>query len=200
MDRANVRAGRSPADAADSDEDGNLDNELKREQAETASPVCDTLTELADELATLRADLARGARAYGLGPVASGTSPVPVTPTTTDDERYRRMTRAFGLMARETLICGCHVHVSVASREEGVGVLDRIRCWLPTLTALCANSPYWQGEDSGFASYRTVVWGRWPTAGPTEIFGSLAAYDAAVDALVASGGVLDLGMVYYDAR
>ncbi len=57
----------------------------------------------------------------------------------------------FGLLARQQLTCGQHVHVSVESREEGVAVIDRIRVWLPLLIALSSNSPFWQGADTGYA-------------------------------------------------
>ena len=75
----------------------------------------------------------------------------------------------FGLTAREMLTCGCHVHVSVDGDEEGVAVLNRIRIWLPVLTALTANSPFWQGADTGYASFRSQAWHRWPSAGPNEV-------------------------------
>jgi carboxylate-amine ligase len=81
-----------------------------------------------------------------------------------------------------------------------VAVLDRIRGWLPYLLALSANSPFWQGQDSGYASFRSQVWGRWPSAGPTELFGSLETYHATMRAMIESRTVLDLGMVYFDAR
>src|SRR6478735_8924142 len=68
-------------------------------------------------------------------------------PVATEGERFARMLDTFGLTAQEMLTCGCHVHVSVEDDEEGVAVLNRIRVWLPVLTALTANSPYWQGRD-----------------------------------------------------
>jgi carboxylate-amine ligase len=123
-----------------------------------------------------------------------------VTPRTTPKERYLRMAQQFGLTEAEQLTCGCHVHVGVDSPEEGVGVLDRIRGWLPVLTALSANSPFWQGADSGYASFRSQAWGRWPTAGPIEVQGTVQRYRALIDGLVASGVALDEGMVYFDAR
>jgi carboxylate-amine ligase len=110
------------------------------------------------------------------------------------------MGEEYSLTAAEQLTCGCHVHVSIASAEEGVAVLDRIRVWLPILLALSANSPFWQGADSGYASYRRQVFGRWPSAGPTELFGSVAAYRAAVSEMLRTGGILDEGMIYFDAR
>jgi carboxylate-amine ligase len=110
------------------------------------------------------------------------------------------MLDAFGLTVREMLTCGCHVHVGVADDEEGVAVLNRIRVWLPVLTALTANSPFWGGEDTGYASYRSQAWYRWPSAGPTELFADAAAYHRLVDAVLATDTVLDSGMVYFDAR
>jgi carboxylate-amine ligase len=110
------------------------------------------------------------------------------------------MVDAFGLTAEEQLTCGCHVHVQIESEKEGVAVLDRIRGWLPCLLALSANSPFWQGQDSGYASFRSQVWGRWPSAGPTELFGSVQTYHATTRAMVESETLLDQGMVYFDAR
>ena len=89
----------------------------------------------------------------------------------------------FALTAREQLTGGYHVHVSVASDEEGVGILDRIRSWLPPLIALSSNSPFWNGTDSGYASFRTQAWNRGSTAGPTDVFGSAEAYHALVAGL-----------------
>jgi carboxylate-amine ligase len=110
------------------------------------------------------------------------------------------MAARFGLTLKEQLTCGFHVHVRVISGEEGVAVLDRIRVWLPVLLALSANSPFWQGRDSGYASFRYQAWNRWPTAGPCERFGSERAYRRHVQTLLATGVVLDEGMVYFDAR
>ena len=110
------------------------------------------------------------------------------------------MIDAFGLTGSEQLTCGCHVHIGVDSAEEAVAVLDRIRPWLAPLLALSANSPFWHGTDSGYASYRSQVWGRWPTAGPAGLFGSPRGYDAAVRAMLGTDTVLDEGMVYFDAR
>jgi glutamate---cysteine ligase / carboxylate-amine ligase len=100
----------------------------------------------------------------------------------------------------EQLVCGCHVHVSVESDDEAVAVLDRVRVWLPSLLALSANSPFWQGKDTGYASFRSQVMNRWPTSGPPPCLGSAEAYRTLVTDMVSSGVLLDEGMVYYDAR
>jgi carboxylate-amine ligase len=110
------------------------------------------------------------------------------------------MAAMFGIIAAQQLTCGQHIHVAIESTEEGVAILDRIRSWLPLLVALSANSPYWQGRDTGYASYRSIAWGQWPTAGPTEIFGSVQGYHRAIEDLLATGAAMDAGMIYFDAR
>ena len=79
-------------------------------------------------------------------------------------------------------------------------MLDRIRTWLPMILALSANSSFWHGTDTDYASYRYQAWNRWSTAGPTDIFGSVASYDRHRTALLGTHVPLDAGMLYYDAR
>lgn len=185
---------------ADSGVTGAVVGELMLQQLETGTRPCRTLSELSAELVTWRRRADEAARAAGCRAAALATSPLPVVPETTSSPRYQRMAQEFGLTQAEQLACGCHVHVSVDSAEEGVAVLDRIRGWLPVLVALSANSPYWQGLDTGYASFRSQLWRRWPSAGATDLFGSVETYRGAVYAMVASGTVLDEGMVYFDAR
>lgn len=183
---------------ADGDEP--VEHEFKLEQVEIA---CEPVTDLADAAAQLRearrvADQA--ARRTGARAVAIGTSPARGAAHPTPDDRYRVMTERFGAVADQQLTCGQHVHVAVGSPDEGVAVIDRIRDWLPVLRAVSANSPFWAGTDTRYASYRTILWGQWPTAGPTAVFGSLDAYRAQTGALIDSGAALDAGMIYFDAR
>jgi carboxylate-amine ligase len=177
-----------------------LDHEFKLEQVETATdPVAD-LAELRAGLLRRRGEALDHAGRKGALVAALATNPLPLQPTLTPGERYARMQAAFGLVARQELTCGMHIHVSVASPDEGVAAIDRIRSWLPLLLALSASSPYWQGEDTGMASFRSAIWSIWPTAGPTELFGDATAYSATVGDLVTSGAALDPGMIYFDAR
>ncbi len=178
----------------------NLCHELQQQQIETGTRPCHSLDEVDVELRRCRRAAAVAAEGVGAQVAALATSPIAVEPSATPESRYQRMVEEFGLIAREQLSCGCHVHVEVNSGEEGVAVLDQVRPWLPQLLALSANSPFWQGGESGYASYRSQVWGRWPSAGPVGTFGSLHGYRAVVQELLASGTVLDEGMVYFDAR
>ncbi|MGY1733635.1 glutamate--cysteine ligase [Geodermatophilus sp. SYSU D01045] len=179
---------------------GHLVPELKRQQVELGTRVCTGLDQVERELRYWRGRADAAARAVGTRVAALATSPVGVEPATTPGERYEEMTDTFGLIARDQLTCGCHVHVSVDGDEEGVAVLDRIRVWLPVLTALTANSPFWLGADSGYASFRSQAWNRWPSSGPTELFGDPATYHRVIADLVATRTIVDAGMVYFDAR
>lgn len=176
------------------------ESELKRQQVETDTAPCVRLNELAAQVRAGRRAAAKAAERRNCQVVALATSPLAVSPSTTPTERYLWMAERYALTAEEQLTCGCHVHVRVGSDEEGVAVLDRIRPWLPVLLAMSANSPFWQERDSGYASYRQRVWGRWPSAGPAGPFGTPKAYHETVAAMVESGALLDEGMVYFDAR
>ncbi|WP_428956940.1 glutamate--cysteine ligase [Streptomyces sp. cg35] len=174
--------------------------ELHRQQLEFATRPCDTTADLAREIVRWRAAAARHAATLGAAIAALATSPLPVNPTVGTGPRHRWLEEQFGLTTQEQLTCGCHVHVSVESDEEGVAILNRIRPWLSVLLALSANSPFWQGKDSRYSSYRSRVWGRWPSAGPVELFDGADAYHRQISAMVATGVLRDEGMIYFDAR
>ncbi|WP_308307437.1 glutamate--cysteine ligase [Streptomyces sp. ISL-10] len=174
--------------------------ELQRQQLEFATRPQTDMGELAKDIIRWRAEAMRRAENLGAGVAALATSPLPVDPVIAGGERYQWMEEQYGLTTQEQLTCGCHVHVSVESDEEGVAVLDRIRPWLSILLALSANSPFWQGRDSRYHSYRSRVWGRWPSAGPVEIFGSADRYHEQVRSMISTGVLRDEGMIYFDAR
>lgn len=177
-----------------------LEAELQQEMIEAVGAPCLELAALAEGIASSRREADAGAREVGARAVALATSPLPLIPHTTPTARYREMTRRYGATARSSLTCGFHVHVSIQSADEGVAVLDRIREWLPLVLALSANSPFWNGVDTGYASYRSDVWNRWPCSGPNPVFGDARSYRRHEQMLLESGTLLDAGMLYLDAR
>lgn len=177
-----------------------VERELHRQQVEIATSPQGELSALAQDLAAQRATAIRAAARRGAALAALGTYPGRVDATPSSDRRHQRIVDRLGLPAREQLTCGFHVHVGIESPDEGVAVLDRIRPWLPVLLALSTNSPFWQETDTGFASYRHEAWGRFPTAGPTGIFGSVDTYERTVEVLLGTDALLDRAMVYFDAR
>jgi len=176
--------------------------ELQRSVVETNSRPYVHLIDLAEDLAALRRSVIAAAEPLGLGIVAAGTVPVvdldalKVTP----DPRYENMLDEYQALAREQLICGAQVHVDVSDRDLAVAVAHRVAPWLSALLALSASSPFWLGTDTGYASYRTLLWWRWPTTGAMGSFASAAEYDRTVAGLVRSGVISDPGMIYFDVR
>lgn len=177
-----------------------IDVELTQEQIEVQTSPHSTLNDMRQDLLDQRRAAQRAAAAAGVVVAAMATCPTVMVPTTTRNDRYLQMAELYGMTAREQLTCGMHVHVAIESAEEGVAVIDRIRPWLSVLLAISANSPFWQGKETGYASYRSRLWYRWPSAGPTPVFGSAQEYEATISALVRSGVLLDRKMAYFDAR
>ncbi|MBG6225095.1 carboxylate-amine ligase [Arthrobacter sp. CAN_A2] len=177
-----------------------LEAELQQEMIEVVSSAPRTLVRLVAEVVSGRAVADRAARAVGARAAALATSPLPGRPHVHPTARFGTIIDRYGVLARENLTCGMHVHVFVTSPREGVGVLDRIRNWLPVLVALSANSPFFNGQDTGFTSYRSQVWQGWPSAGPSPVYGTVGAYRAREEELMATGVLLDRKMLYFDAR
>lgn len=176
-----------------------FEKELHVQMVEFATSPQADMDDLAAEIVRCRGEAARHAEQTGCSVAALASSPLPVSPSVNVGKRYQWMAEQFGATSQD-LVLGCHVHVSVDSDEEGVAVLDRMRPWLSVLTALSANSPFWQGQDTRYGSYRSRVWQRWPSAGPTEPFGTAERYHARVAEMVDTGVILDEGMIYFDAR
>jgi glutamate---cysteine ligase / carboxylate-amine ligase len=178
-----------------------LQLELTSCQIETTSDVFSSSGELRDQLQRLRRVAGDAAEASGARLLAAALPPtVPHEFPITDTPRYRAIADKYGMIAHEQGISGCHVHVAVPSRGAAVMVSNRLRPWLPVFLALTANSAVYRNTDTGYASWRSVLWARWPSAGPPPHFDSVDEYDAAVAMLQQTGVILDDGMVYWDVR
>ncbi|MFF0813617.1 glutamate--cysteine ligase [Rhodococcus sp. NPDC003318] len=178
-----------------------LQLELARCQVETNSPVCWDAQTLRGHLLRMRSTAAAAAMRHGGRLIAVGTPLVgPWRLPITDADRYRRMAERFGVLTIEQGVCGCHVHVAVPDRETAVQVCNHVRPWLPTLLALGGNSSVHRGVDSGFASWRSILWSRWPASGPPPLFDSADHYDRTVATMVDAGVLMDERMVYWDIR
>ena len=181
--------------------DVKLQLELTTCQVETTSAVHTHCAALREQLSRLRRVTAEAAEASGARMIAVALPPtVPHQYPITATPRYRRIAERFGMIAHEQGICGCHVHVAVPTRAAAIQVSNRLRGWLPLLLALTANSAIYRNTDTGYASWRSVLWARWPSAGPPPYFDSVHEYDAVVRMLRETGAVLDDGMIYWDVR
>ncbi|MBO3736420.1 glutamate--cysteine ligase [Actinoplanes sp. NEAU-H7] len=178
-----------------------VQHEYQRSQIEVAGPPQLELDDLAAALRRLRAGVANAAARAGARLLAVGTGPAAgPSMRIVDDPRYHRMRERFGDLSPGQGMCGTHVHVSIPDPETGVRVLNHLRPWLPVLQAATANSPLFAGHETGYASWRSMMWERWPTVGPTPYLRSHEHYLTLVDDLKQSGAMLDEGMLYWYAR
>ncbi len=176
--------------------------EMQRTTVESRTDVSDSLADLRAELLRLRGALDEVAEPAGVALACVGTVPL----SSPDDfelsrgGRYRRIQEQYRLLVDEQLICGLQVHVGVSDRDVAVQVSQRVEWILPVLLALSASSPYWNGKDTGYASIRSIIWQRWPSAGPMGPVASAHQYDELMADLLRTGVVADEGMAYFDVR
>ncbi|MFI5984961.1 glutamate--cysteine ligase [Streptomyces sp. NPDC051555] len=180
-----------------------LHAEGTRYQVEISSPIAASATGLREDLTALRRSLAKAARAHGCrllaspSPVMAASGPLHLSD---DEPRQREQARRYGSLTQTLVSCGRHIHVGTLDVDTAVAVANRVRPWLPTLIALAANSPFWDGRDTGHASWRAMAWSTWPSAGLPPHFSSTAHYRRSVQSLLGSGAALDTKMVYWDLR
>ncbi|MGY1603905.1 carboxylate-amine ligase [Geodermatophilus sp. SYSU D00815] len=181
---------------------GRLHAEITTTQLETATGVCASLDDLRAELAATRAEAAAAAASAGRALLAASTHPSGSWRDLrlTAAPRYEAMVERWAVLALQQDICGCHVHVAVPDLETAVAVMDRARPYLPLLLAMTGSSPFHDGVDTGYDSYRTLWWSRWPNSGSPERFGSAERFTEVVAGLVASGVVADSSHLYWDVR
>jgi glutamate---cysteine ligase / carboxylate-amine ligase len=156
----------------------------------------------AADLAGLRRTLARTLGDLRLCAAVAGTHPFALWSDVeaSTGPRYRRIRASMRELAHREPTFALHVHVAVPDGEAAVRALDGLRRDLPLLLALSANSPYWQGRDTGLASARTPIFSMFPRVGIARRFASYDAYVGAVDGLVAAGAVPDQSFLWWDAR
>ena len=179
-----------------------VSHELQQSQIEIGTPVCRTLAEARAELVRLRRQVNASAAERGLVIVAAGSHPKSALhdQQITDGDDYRKIAEHYAHLASEQVVFGCHVHVGVADAELAIAAMNHIRPWLAPVVALSASSPFWSGADTGYASYRSEVFGRWPTAGMTEPFASRTEYDEVVEQLLSTGAIDAPARIYWDVR
>ncbi|MDA8391292.1 MAG: glutamate--cysteine ligase [Actinomycetota bacterium] len=177
--------------------------ELNLCQIEVATPVCTSSEQLRSHLRASRRDLQLAAESVGLTPLPVGSHPFSSwrnQQVDRSDPRYGRMEDDFQQVAREQVICGCHVHVGIPDPDLRIAVMTRARPWLPVLVAMTANSPFWEGLDTGYDSYRIEVWRKWPTSGMPPALSSMADYVDILSRLKLVGAAADASYIYWHIR
>jgi len=155
------------------------------------------------ELALLRRALDGELRdTLGLRAASAGTHPMatPSDVALSEGPRYRHIAATMGALAHREPTMAQHVHVGVPDAASAVRALDGLRSDLPLLLALSANSPFWRGGDSGFASIRTPIFSMFPRVGIPRRFGSYGKYVSVIDAMLSAGAIPEPGFLWWDVR
>jgi carboxylate-amine ligase len=183
-------------------EAGAIKHELHESVVEISTQPCSDVREAEAQLRALRNRVRERAAEHGLTVGSSGTHPFArweqqrISPA----ERYRQLVADIGFVARQELIFGLHVHVALDDPDTAIRVANGVRLHLAPLLALSANSPFWQGEDTGLASARLPIFRQFPRVGVPPYYGDWADWTARMDALVDAGVIKDHTWMWYDVR
>ena len=161
-----------------------------------------TAVEAAGEAAGLRAALALDLERLSLRAATAGTHPFAVWTDTkvSSGSRYQLVYESVRELARREPTFALHVHVGVPDPDTAVELLNRLRSHLPLLLALSANSPFWQGRDSGFCSVRTPIFQAFPRVGIPRWFRSYSEYVDVVDQLLSCDAIPVPTFLWWDVR
>ncbi len=176
--------------------------ELMQSFIEINTCVCNTIGEAEDDLRRKITTIEQTADRLGLQLYWGATHPFALwrDQEVTPQERYLDLVKLLQEMARRLITFGLHVHVAVESGDKAVMICDRIMQHLPTLLALTASSPYWEGRDTGLASYRSKVMEGLPTAGMPTLMRNWSEYVWLVNHMVDTGFINTIREIWWDVR
>jgi carboxylate-amine ligase len=183
-----------------------LKEEMKRELhdpvIEIGTPICADISEARREITRLRTEVIGLARENGLRIAGAGTHPFThwSTVPTTPGAHYDQLIEDLQMIARANLIFGLHVHVAVEDNEARIAIMNGVRYFLPHIFALSVNSPFWVGQNTGWKSFRSKIFERFPRTGLPDYFGSWGNYEEFVNTLVATGCIKDGKKIWWDVR
>ncbi|HAW45917.1 MAG TPA: carboxylate-amine ligase [Roseovarius sp.] len=189
-------------EACKSDLEDQVSPEFLNCQIEIGSRVCKTIAEAREDLKRLRSTVAHHARAHNLAPIAASCHPLADwrSQTHTDKQRYNDLQHDLAGVVRRMLICGMHVHVGIEPPDRRIDLMNQMSYFLPHFLALSASSPYWQGQDTGLASYRLTVFDNLPRTGLPPRMESFGSFERSVQVLVDMGVIEDASKIWWDLR
>ena len=154
------------------------------------------------DLVGLRKGVCEAAAAFGYAPVAASTHPFAKwrEQTHTRKERYDALHDDLGQPVRRMLICGMHMHIGIEDEDLRIDLMNQVTYFLPHILALSCSSPYWEGDDTGLASYRLTVFDALPRTGLPDVLGSYGEYTRMLTHLVKAGCIEDSSKIWWDIR
>lgn len=176
--------------------------EMHQAVVEMGTDICNNADEAFVEVATLRKTISEIASELGYSMGASGTHPFShwESQLITDQIRYNEIVNELQEAARSNLIFGLHVHVGMQTREMANHIANSTRYFLPHVFALSTNSPFWEGRLTGYKSFRTKVFDKFPRTGIPDSFESIEAYDNYVKLLIKTNCIDNAKKIWWDLR
>lgn len=175
--------------------------EFIQNTVEVASLPCSDVIQLESHVAvTVRGLIQRAhglhMRLAGIGLHPFGRALAHVTPL----PRYQNMAEKYGMTAQTQITFATHVHVAVGSAAEAITLMAELKTLLPVLIAVAANSPFYQGNDTGYASYRRVILSGSRTYGQPPDFPDWAAFSTFIERSIRAGTIQSVNDLHWDIR
>ena len=176
--------------------------ELLQSQIEIGSQVCNNINELKHDLQRLRKLVSDYAKKKDLSIIAAGTHPFShwKDQVVTDKERYHGFMDSTQYVGKRMLIFGMHVHIGIKDLDLRIDIMNQMRYFMPHLLALSTSSPFWQGNDTGFKSFRSIIFEDLPRTGIPEVFESYQDYKNYTKTLIKCNSISDPTKIWWDIR
>ena len=179
-----------------------LRHELMLSTVEVVTGVCSTVSEVKDDLSATISQLERITGRRGTMLACAGTHPVSdwrdakMAPI----QRYAELVEQMQWLVRRIQTFGVHVHVGIRDGSKAIPIVNALAGYLPHFLALTASSPYWNGQDTGLASSRAIVFGGLPTSGPPQPLTDWTEFEEYMDTLLRAGTIRSIKEVWWDIR
>ena len=176
--------------------------EMHQAVVEVGTDICADVDEAFEDVGTLRKTISSIADELGLWVGASGTHPFShwESQLITEHIRYNEIVNELQEAARSNLIFGLHVHVGMETREMAIHIANSARYFLPHIFALSTNSPFWEGRLTGYKSFRTKVFDKFPRTGIPDAYASIEDYDNYIKLLVKTNCIDNAKKIWWDLR
>jgi len=176
--------------------------ELMQSTVEVVTGICSTVSEAKQDLAATISQLQRITSGRGTMLACAGTHPVSdwrdakMAPI----QRYAELVEQLQWLARRIQTFGVHIHVGIRDRSKAIPIVNALAAYLPHFLALTASSPFWNGQDTGLASSRAIVFGGLPTSGPPQLLADWSEFEDYMDTLLRAGTIRSIKEVWWDIR
>ena len=177
-------------------------HELMQSTVEVVTGICSTVSEIKDDLSATISQLERITGRRGTMLACAGTHPVSdwrdakMAPI----QRYAELVEQMQWLVRRIQTFGVHVHVGIRDGSKAIPIVNALAGYLPHFLALTASSPYWNGQDTGLASSRAIVFGGLPTSGPPQPLTDWTEFEEYMDTLLRAGTIRSIKEVWWDIR